>query len=99
MREDIQPAIVCEDIQPAIEFREVVCEDIQPAIECQEVDNWAKGNKLPQEVQKNADFLDDGVDLPWTTILEALPETIGDDQEKLYHELGLIIQALAHKQV
>ncbi len=41
----------------------------------------------------------DGVDLPLTTILEALPETIGDDQEKLYHELGLTIQALARKQV
>ena len=63
------------------------------------VENWAKGNKLPQEIQKNADFLDDGVDLSLTTILEALPETIGDDQEKLYHELGLIIQALTRKQV
>ena len=34
-----------------------------------------------------------------TTILEALPETIGDDQEELYHELSLTIQALARKQV
>ncbi len=39
------------------------------------------------------------MDLPLTTILEVLPETIGDHQEKLYHELGLIIQALTRKQV
>ena len=39
------------------------------------------------------------MDLTLTTILEVLPETIGDDQEKLYHELGLTIQALARKQV
>ena len=89
--EDIQPAIVGEDIQTALE-----CQEVVPAIECQEIDNWAKGQDLPQEVQKPAD---DGVDLPLTTILESLPETIGDDQEKLYHELGLIIQALARKQV
>ena len=46
-----------------------------------------------QEGQKQSDFLDDGVDLSLTTILEALPATIGDDQEKLYHELGLTIDA------
>ena len=76
-----------------------MCEDSQPAIECQETDNWAKDNDLPQEVQRQAEFSDDGMNLHLTTILETLPETIGDDQENLYHELGLTIQALAHKQV
>ena len=99
MSKDIQPAIVCEDIQPAIECQEVVCEDIQPAIECQEIDKWTKDIDLPQEVQRQSNSSDDGVDLSLTTILETLPETIGDDQEKLYHELGLTIQALARKQV
>ena len=28
-----------------------------------------------------------------------LPETIGEDQEQLYHELGLIIQTLARQQM
>jgi len=69
----------------------IPCEDIQLALECQDVDNRANDANSPLGVQKHEFFPEDVVDLPLTTILEMLPETIGEDKEQLYHELGLII--------
>jgi len=54
---------------------------------------------FPRGVQKHD--ITDGVDLPLTTILEMFSETvkpIGEDQKRLYHELALNIQTLAHHQ-
>jgi hypothetical protein len=77
----------------------IPCEDIQLALECQDVDNRANDANSPLGVQKHEFFPEDVVDLPLTTILEMLPETIGEDKEQLYHELGLIIQTLARRQM
>jgi hypothetical protein len=54
--------------------------------------------RLIRGVQKHE--VEDGVDLPLTTILEMFPETvepIGEDQKQLYHELALNIQTLARQ--